>query len=745
MEAGEVLSHYSLLERVGAGGMGVVWKALDNTLGRTVAIKVLPEPLATKPESLARLEHEAKTLAALNHPAIVTVYSVEHAGDVHFLTMEWISGRTLRDLIPPEGMPFSRFLEIALPVVEGIIAAHEHGITHRDLKPRNVMLTDSGRIKVLDFGLALQAPQGAIAASGDAPTRSQATGPEVVGTLHYSSPEQLRGQPCDQRSDLFSLGVLFYEMVTGRRPFEGGNAPELAASILRDAPVPVTRLRPDVPAHLDWLIGRCLEKEPGLRFGTAREVYAELDVLHRARRVATDAEGSIAVLPFSDMSQQKDQEYFCDGVAEEITNALTKVRNLHVVPRTSAFQFRNTTLAMREIGRRLGVKTLLTGSVRKAGEKLRIAVTLTDVDDGYSLWSERFDRETKDVFAIQDEIADNVVRALALSLSPRERRAIRNVATVVAEAYEYYLRGRKVFYQSSRRGLEFARKMFEQAVALDPTYALAHAGLADSLSLIYLYVDDSERNREFALEESETALRLDPELAQAHVSYGVACGLFDRHEDAVAAFEQALALEPRLYEADFFYAREVFMHGDLHKAAGLFERGFEVRPDDYQIAALLGQVYEDLGRDGDARIMRRRAINNAEEHLKVNPDDVRAYYMSANAMVTLGEVERGLERTRLALRLEPTDCMVLYNAGCIFAITGRIEEALDHLEKSVQVGNIQYRYFQNDSNLNPLRNHPRFRALMGVLEERLRSRSAAGPSPPAHAAPAEAPAGKPAL
>lgn len=729
MEAGDLLSHYSLLERVGEGGMGVVWKALDTTLGRTVAVKVLSDPVAAHPESLARLEHEAKTLAALNHPAIVTVYSVESAGGIHFLTMEWIPGRTLRDLIPPEGVPFSRFLEIALPVVEGIIAAHEHGITHRDIKPRNVMLTDSGRIKVLDFGLALQTPGMSSPTSSEGPTLSLDAAPGLAGTLHYISPEQLRGHPCDQRSDIFSLGVLFYEMATGRRPFEGGTAVELTASILKDDPAPVTQFRPDLPVHLDWLIRRCLEKDPAHRFESARDLYAELDVLHRARRVATDAEGSIAVLPFSDMSEHKDQEYFCDGIAEEITNALTKVRNLHVVPRTSAFQFRNTTLALREIGRRLGVKTLLTGSVRKAGDKLRITVTLTDVDDGYSLWSERFDREMKDVFAIQDEIADNVVRALALSLSPRERRAIRNVATGIAEAYEYYLRGRKVYYQHSRRGLEFARKMFDQAIALDPNYALAHSGLADCMCLIYLYVDDSERNRELALEESKTALRLDPELAQAHVSHGMACGLFDRHEEAVAAFELALALEPRLYEADFFYAREVFMHGDLEMAARLFERGFEVRPDDYQVAALLGQVYEDLGRGADARVMRRRAINNAEEHLKVNPDDVRAYYMSANAMVAIGEVERGLERTRLALRLDPTDCMVLYNAGCIFALTGRVEEALDHLEQSVRVGNIQYRYFENDSNLNTLRSHPRFQALMGVLEERLRSRAAAGEAP----------------
>lgn len=705
--------------------MGVVWKALDTTLGRTVAIKVLPDHLATRPESLDQLKFEAKTLATLNHPAIVTVYSVESAGDRRFLTMEWVPGRTLKDLIPAEGMPFSRFLEIALPIVEGIIAAHEHGIAHRDLKPGNVMMSESGRIKVLDFGLARPTADASAPVSDDASTLSLGAVTGVAGTPHYFSPEQLRGQPPDQRSDLFSLGVLFYEMVTGRRPFEGKSAAELAASILRDVPAPVTRSRPDLPVHLDWLIRCCLEKDPVRRFQSARELYAELDVLHHVRRIATDSEGSIALLPFADMSQHKDQEYFCDGIAEEISNALTKVRHLHVVPRASAFQFRNSTITPGEIGRRLGVKTLLTGSVRKAGDQVRISVTLTDVEDGYSLWSERFDRAMKDIFAIQDEIAENVVRALAVSLSPLERRAIRNVSTVVAEAYEYYLRGRKMFFQHSGRGIAFARKMFDQAIALDPRYALAHAGIADCMSMTYLYVDSSEQNREMAMKESEIALRLDPELAQAHVSHGVACGLFDRHAEAVAAYERALELEPRLYEAGFFYAREVLMHGDLERAANLLERACEVRPDDYQAASLLGQSYEDLGRADDARIMRRRAVNNADEQLKVNPDDVRAYYMSANAMVALGEAERGMERLRLALGLDPGDCMLLYNAGCTFAMMGRIEEALAHLEKSIHVGNIQYRYFQNDSNLDPLRSHPRFKTLMRVLEERLRT-SAAG-------------------
>lgn len=719
-QRGDRLSHYQLIEKVGEGGMGIVWKAFDTQLERAVAIKVLADSLTADAARLARFEREARTLAALNHPNIVTIYSVESVAGRHFLTMEWIAGRTLGELLAPTGLPYSGFLEIAGCVAAAIAAAEEQGIVHRDLKPANVMVANSGQVKVLDFGLARSLPAAGAAVSREATTRPLSDAGEVAGTLPYMAPELLRGEVTDARSDLFALGVLFFELATGRKPFEGRTVAELTAAILRDEPPPITDLRAEYPTHVDWIVRRCLAKEPANRFASARELEREIAGLHLAPPDRAVAEHSIAVLPFADMSQERDQEYFCLGIAEEITNALSRIADLHVASRSSAFRFATLAVDPREMGRRLGVKTLLTGSVRKAGQRVRITTELTDVAEGFVLWSERFDRELADIFAVQDEIAESVVQALQVSLSPRERRAIRSVATVDAEAYEYYLRGRPLLYQHTRRGIESARALFRRAVELDPKYALAHAGLADCCSFFYLYVDRDAEQRDCALAASRQALELDPELAQAHVAHGMALSLFERSDEAVAEFERALALEPRSYDAHYFYAREARMRGEKEKTAALFERAFEIRPDDFQAPALLGQAYVDLGRAREAAVARRRAVSNADEQLRQVPDDIRALYMSANALIALGETEAGLDRARRAAAFDPDDCMLLYNVACIFSQAGRLDEALAHLERSVAVGNIQPRYYEQDSDLDPLRGLSRFQALMGVLAQRKR-------------------------
>jgi len=722
LKSGDQLSHYRLIEKVGTGGMGVVWKAYDTVLERPVAIKVLPDQVAADRLSLARFEREARTLAALSHPGIVTVYSVEAHDDTHFITMEWIAGRTLAEAIPPDGLPLPRLLEVVRSVVAAVAAAEEQGIAHRDLKPANVMLGNSGHVKVLDFGLAQSAAEQQPAkVSSVATTRPMRGESGLAGTLHYMSPEQLRGGRVDSRTDIFALGVLIYELATGRRPFDGASVAEITAAILRDEPVAVTDVRMDLPAQLDWIVRRCLAKDPDERFQKVRELAREIDALDRERPEGDAEDQSIGVLPFVDMSQEHDQEYFCQGVAEEIINALSHVSNLHVASRASAFRFGGLSIDPREVGRRLGVRALLTGSVRKSGQRVRITTELTAAAGGYRLWSERFDRDLRDIFAVQDEIAESVVQALRVSLSPRERRAIRSVATTDARAYEHYLRGRQVLYQQSRRAIEVARQMFNRAIELDPNYALAHSGLADACSFVYLYVDRSPIQRESALEASRKALELDPDLGQAHVSYGVAMSLFSRSQEALAAYERALELEPRSYEAHFFYAREARMLGDNDKAAQMYERACEINPADYQAPALLAQVYADLGRDREAEVMRRRALANADERLREVPDDVRAMYLSANVLVALGEVKRGLERAAQASRLDPDDCMLLYNVACILAKAGRHDEALSNLERSVMVGNIQTRYFRHDTDLDALRAMPRFEALMRMLEVRDRS------------------------
>jgi non-specific serine/threonine protein kinase len=718
VEPGASLAHYRLVSRIGTGGMGVVWKAVDIRLAREVAIKLLPDPLADDPDTLDRFEHEARAVAALNHPNIVTLHSVEQAGRIRFFTMEYIAGRNLRELIPGGGMALDRLLEIGIEMADALAAAHERGVVHRDLKPANVMITAGGHVKILDFGLAVvRQPE---PTSLDSLWSSGHEGDDLMaGTLHYMSPEQLRGQGVDPRTDLFSLGVILYQLATGRRPFEGETVAALAASIVTDVAVPPSRLRPELPRRLDEIVARCLEKDRALRLQSAREVRDMLEGLRRTGEASGGAGASIAVLPFADMSQARDQDYFCEGIAEEIITALARLGDLRVASRISAFQFKGMPLGSREIGRRLGVRHLLEGSVRKVGERVRVTAELTDVEAGYCLWSERFDREMKDIFAIQEGIARRIVEALRLTLSPSQREALARPATASVEAYEYYLKGRLYFYQFNRRGVQFAHEMFARAIERDPGYALAHAGLADCCTYLFMHVMDMDALREAALEAGRRAVELAPDLAQAHVSLGLALSLTRDHAAAVREFEAALALDPRLFEAHYFYARDSFMQGDLEKAVRLYERASEVRPEDYQAPLLVGQIHADLGRPERAEAARRAGLEVAERRLALQPDDVRALYMGANALVAMGECERGLEWAQRALTLDPDDAMLLYNMACIHAMAGRGAEALDFVERSVAAGMNRLAWLEHDSNLDSIRAEPRFEAVRARLQEAL--------------------------
>jgi len=713
LEPGHTLSHYRLLEKLGEGGMGVVWRALDASLDREVALKLLPDTLAADPAKLARLESEAKTIAALNHPHIVTLYSIEEADSRRFLTMELVSGRTLAELIPADGLPFEELMRIAVPVADAVSAAHRRGIVHRDLKPRNIMVDTEGRVKVLDFGLAQSPPPLAGKDVSDRTTRTFG-GRTLSGTLAYMSPEQLQAEPTDPRSDVFSLGVVLYEMATGRRPFDAKSAAELITAILRDAPVPPTRLRTGLPGRMDRLIARCLEKDPRYRLQSAVDLGWELEQLQaEAHREKTRA---VAVLPFVDLSREKDQDYLCDGLAEEILIALSKVEGLRVASRAASFRFRSREADVRETGRRLGVEALVHGSVRKAGERLRVAVELVNVADGFEIWTDVYDRGMEDVFAVQDEIARRVVKALGVSLSEAEHQKLGKPAAADVQAFDYYLQARKFFYLYSRKSMRFARELLERAIAIDPTYARAWSGLADCSAFLYLNAGRRAEDADQADTASLRALELDPALAEAHASRGTALSLLGRHEEAERAFEAAIRLDPGLFEAHYFYARDAFARGELEKAILQYEAAMRVRPEDYQSPLLVGQIFEDLGRTAEAQAVRRRGVRIAEEHLRLRPDDARALYMGANGLVALGETARGLEWADRALALDPEDAMLLYNIGCIKAMAGAEGDALDCLERSVRAGMRNRGWLEHDSNLDVVRSHPRFRALMQALE-----------------------------
>ncbi|MDX1643682.1 MAG: protein kinase [Thermoanaerobaculia bacterium] len=717
---GQTLSHYKIVEKLGEGGMGAVYLAEDGRLGRQVALKILPAEMADDPERLERFEREAKVVAALNHPNIVTIHSVEEADGVRFLTMERVEGVSLEEKVVPGGLGLDDFLGIAKPLVEAVCAAHERGITHRDLKPANVMVGDDGRVKVLDFGLAKLQEDRRAAEVTELSTQGLTRDGVVLGTVPYMSPEQVQGRAADHRSDIFSIGIIFYQLLTGQRPFRGETSADVISSILRDQPGSVTSLNAHLPNHIGRIVRRCLEKDPNGRYQTARDLLNELEELRREAAASEQPAGSsIAVLPFTNMSSDPEQEYFCEGIAEELINGLGRIKNLRVASRTAAFQFKGRGFDIREVGEKLNVGTLLEGSVRKAGNRLRITAQLVNVADGYRLWSERYDRTMEDIFAIQDEIAESIVKALEMTLSPKERRAIQNVATRDVGAYDYYLRGRKFFYGFDRKNFDFARRMYTKAIELDPNYALAYAGIADCCSFLCMYALGKAEDREKADEASRKALELDPDLAEAHASRGLALSLNKKYDEAEVEFEKAIELNSKLYEAYYFYARVCVAQGKFEKAAELYEKAIEVRPEDYQAPLLLPQVLVRLERDEEEiSEAHRRAVAVTQRHLDLNPGDVRALVLGASSLMALEQRDKALAWLDQALSLAPEEPHLLYNVACVYASAGEEERALETLERSVRLGYAHKSWIENDSDLDSIRDHLRFRQIVSMIDER---------------------------
>ena len=558
---GSTLGVYEIVSQLGAGGMGEVYRARDPRLGRDIALKVLSASLADDPARLERFSREARAIAAFNHPHIVTIYSTEEAAGVRFLTMELLEGETLEALIRPGGLHVARFLDIAIPLADALTAAHQRQIVHRDLKPSNVMLTLDGRVKVLDFGLARVGGDEADAAAAATQSRLTHEG-AIVGTMPYMSPEQLAGAAVDHRSDLFSLGTVFYEMLTGVRPFTGESPALLISAILRDTPVGVAAHRRDVPEPLARVIARCLEKQPDDRIQTARDVYNELRLVQRqldpelmravaaarepasvaAAPVAVEAP-SIAVLPFADLSPAKDHDWFCDGIAEELLNALAQLPGLRVAARASSFSLGRSTGDLRSIGEKLNVTTVLEGSVRRSGDRVRITAQLSDVAGGFQLWSERYDRELRDIFDVQDEIARAIAERLRVTLSGTGRLV--QPRTPNLEAYELLLKGR-VLHTRRGRAIVEALACFERAIELDPDLAEAHALKGDALRVLALYgIAPATEMMPRAREAAERALSLDPGQVEAFATLASVAAVYDWDiARSVELSERALACDP---------------------------------------------------------------------------------------------------------------------------------------------------------------------------------------------------------
>ncbi len=601
LSPGTRLGSYEILAAIGEGGMGEVYRATDTSLKRQVAIKVLPASVAADADRLARFQREAEVLAQLNHPNIAAIYGLEQSGAAPALVMELVDGPTLADRIAQGAIPVDEVLPMARQIADALRAAHAQGIVHRDLKPANIKVRRDGTVKVLDFGLAKAIDAHASSATADVMNAPTIASPAVtqagmiLGTAGYMSPEQAEGKPVDRRSDIFSFGAVLYEMVTGRRAFGGDSMAQVVSSVLRDEPP-----APGGPAAVAEAIRRCLQKRPGDRFASMADVHAALDTAATSTSAARE-QPSIAVLPFANMSADPDQEYFSDGLAEEVINALAQVRGLKVIARTSAFAFKGQNTDVRRIAETLGVATVLEGSVRKAGQRIRVTAQLITARDGSHLWSQRYDRNLEDIFAVQDEIAAAIADALKVTLSSGTRALHKHQPSM--PAYEAFLRYRHHQWSFTPESLQKSRECLEDAIRLDPEFALAYVGLADTtMSAPMVGAIPGQEAMPQVRQLARRALDLDPDLPEGHGMLGVVAALHDLDwPEATRRFERAMAQEPVHWHLRLWYI--VFFLVPLERSEEAVKQGKLLVGDNplSQICWVeLAEAYASGGHDEEA-------------------------------------------------------------------------------------------------------------------------------------------------
>jgi serine/threonine protein kinase len=722
---GSTIKHYRITSELGRGGMGVVYEAEDTQLGRRVALKFLPPSLARDDASLQRFHREARAASSLNHPGICTVHAIENHDGQQFIAMERLEGITLSERLREGPLSLKSLVTISIQIIDALESAHAKGIVHRDLKPANLFINDREQVKILDFGLAKieirKSP--ADAEFGETAVRAEqlTTEGSTLGTISYMSPEQARGQLTDARSDLFSLGAVIYEMATGELPFPGEATAVIFDAILNREPRELHELNPSLPTELTAILAKALEKDRSFRYQTAADL--KTDFLRLARRIDSGshsrassdsarvaaAEGSapsIAVLYFENLAGGNDDEYLRDGVTEDIITELSKIHGLKTFSRTAVLAFRDKEVSTEQIGRQLGAAYVLTGSIRRSGARLRINTQLVDTKTDFPLWSERYDREMKDVFELQDEIAHKIADALRITLTPQEQHAIAQKPTESVQAYDLYLRAKSYERRRTRQDLEFALQVYENAIAIDAGFALAYAGVATVCTIYYFDYDRAPKWMDRAEEAANMAKRLGH--GQPEIEVAQAWGMYKegRHAEAQNLVRRAIVEKPDCEGAYYLLGRTLFADGRYQEIADLADRAIEVSGDDYNVFVPILNAFGAMGRDKSNLL--QRAILTLENQLMKAPEDARARSLLASIYAEVGREDDARREMKFAVTLRPNDPTLHYNCACTYAMIGASEEAIESLRRAWDSGYRDIEWVRSDPDLVSLHGDPEF-------------------------------------